>query len=522
MAPLAAGVIQAVHHRDGQGDGRRGDGPGAGGVSRLDAHQLRQLGGLGPHRRQIVQAAAGQLLQAAQVGVQARGHARARRAAHVPERLRLGGGGHPQAESAGLNLQAHQLIQQRFHPGILAGIAQGHVGRAPVARQDAHVRQRRLESLGDQAAHQRDVVGHVVGDQHDVPAQGGVGGQLGGGNEPQQAEGHAGIHRLQAHAAKRGVGIHQRQRRLQRPQGLHLPALGPQHPGGRIGQPFGHHPERVLHLRSGDHVGPLELDRLQVRPAVAHQRAQQEPAPLALVVLAVRELLPARMEHRRLDGAAAIQVGLLVDALAHELIVQRPGARRQEVDRRVPAARLGLQVDHELHRLAVHLGPAGGQRRQIARRLQLAEAIAHVPAGQWIAAGVGRARGGVQAQPVRPGGAIGRGLGQGQHGARRQASEVQPVQHLPAGPPEQRHHALVTGGDDLGQRGLVHGDHQPLAGGQGSGARPGQLAAGLWPGPGRGRVQRRDPQRQVGQVLGGGTTVDQLQEARRTQRRPRR
>jgi hypothetical protein len=68
------------------------------------------------------------------------------------------------AELGGADFEPHQLAEQRREPRIVARGAQRHVGRAARLTEHVDVRERRLEGLGHQAAQQRDVVGHVVGD----------------------------------------------------------------------------------------------------------------------------------------------------------------------------------------------------------------------------------------------------------------------------------------------------------------------------------------------------------------------
>jgi hypothetical protein len=266
-----------------------------------------------------------------------------------PPRLGLGLGRGLDGPGVGGHGQLGELALERAQGGVGLGAAQPHVGRAAVARQHVDVRQRGLERLGDDALHDRDVVGRRV-EHHEVLVRQVLGLEGGGGGEVDAAVGDPERQRLEVDAGVELVGGDDRHRggvEAGGDRGLGLRRRMERQGRSEVG--------RVLHRQEqlGDHLGRRgvvgrQLEHPAVGLLVVGDRGQEEPTIGREVLAGVeRGQGPDRRQ------AVARQVGrdvLVVDLEAHRV-------------HEVQGIAAGL-VEDDLDRLRARQGGVEGLRGQ--------------------------------------------------------------------------------------------------------------------------------------------------------------
>jgi hypothetical protein len=112
---------------------------------------------------------------------------------------------------------------------------------------------------------------------------------------------------------------------------------------------------------------------------VVLERAEQVAAAFSAEVLGLAERAPAGVELQRLDRIAAIERRIVIDLLAHERVVERPGFAAEEVHDVA-----GQEVDHELHAARIDAGVAHRERVEVAVGVEVVQTIADRPRAQLI------------------------------------------------------------------------------------------------------------------------------------------
>jgi hypothetical protein len=251
----------------------------------------------------------------------------------------------------------------------LARAAQAHVGRAALLRQHVHVRERRLELVGDDAGDDGEIVGDAI--EHDQLARRHVrGGQLGRGEDVDAGVGLAQVQRLVRDAGEELVGRDDRDGELRDQRELLLRRRVKAEVVADVGR-AGHAAVRQLDQRDVGGVVRRQLVRDHVRLLVVRERAQHEAAAGRKVLIdegrARRPRQVLRREqavHREGDRVLEVR-GVLVGAVDDGL--HRGGAGEAGVER-TGALRGQLLGAAELVAIRDTHGLARGRAIAVARR----------------------------------------------------------------------------------------------------------------------------------------------------------